>query len=132
MVTISTLLHLQDELRKFSTEKLTLGLKYKVEVYFEELKKLTTPVETQRVQRIKDLTNGGNNIPQEVDGKSNPVFEQFIKEYQELLDSPSSLPANEKFINLEVIESIQTENTYPLIFKYLVYKLEPVEVVPAN
>lgn len=135
MITIATLLHLQDELRNFSKEKLSLGLKYKLEIYFEELKKRTTPIETQRVARIKELSNGGNNIPQEIEGQANPVFDQFVKEYQELLESPTELPSMDKFIHLDVISSIETNNTYPLIFKHLVYELEkvaPVESVPTN
>jgi len=125
MITISTLLHLQDELRKFSTEKLTLGFKYKLEIYFEKLKTLTAPVETQRVALINELSKGTGKIEPEIEvegkpNKPNPIFEEFVNQYKELLETKIELPESSFKIPFTLIENLESEHSYPLIFKYLI------------
>ena len=137
MTTISTLLHLQEELNQFSKEKLTLGLKYKLAIFMEDLKKLTIPVETQRNNLIKELSGGTNTIPQEIENAEgtkipNPKFTEFTTQFSSLLNTEASLPSTTKFICLEDIEKLESEFTYPLIFKHLTYKLEKVNVTETN
>lgn len=125
---LSDVLHLQDELRQFSKEELTLGTKYHLERYLEEIKAITTPVETQRNELIKKLSNGTGTIPGQVTDdqggvKPNPVMREFTEQFSALLTVEVELPLYDFKVSLESIEDLKSTNTYPLIFKHFVYSI---------
>jgi hypothetical protein len=120
MTTVTTLLQLQDELRQFAREELSLGFKYTLEVYMEKLRTLVKPAETQRDELIKRLSNGTNNIPGELEGKPNPAHAEFVKLWGEVLGTEAELPEKPLSIPLTLLEGIKSTHTYPLIFKHFV------------
>lgn len=131
--TVSTLLHLAEELRQFNQELLPLGTKYSVERYLKQLKELTEPAEAQRNKLIVDLSGGNQSIPSHIDGVVNPLYEKYAIAWQDLLKEPVELPTPRLALWLEKIEAIETTKTYPYIFEYLtVARIEKVELLDAT
>lgn len=118
--TVSTLLHLAEELRQFTQELLPLGTKYSVERYLRQVKELVEPAEAQRNELVLSLSGGSQSIPSHIDGVLNPIYEEYSLAWADLLKEPVDLPSPVLRIPLEKIESIETTKTYPTVFEYCV------------
>lgn len=106
-------------------QKLSLGVKYWLTDLAKRVKEQTEACETLKNELIKkhgEEKDNGVQIPytvKDADGKDiiNPKFVEFQKEYQSLLNEERDLEYKE--LKLSDLSSIETEETYTLLFSLL-------------
>lgn len=101
-------------------EKLPIKVKYWLGRLSEKLETHKESVEKLRVELVRkygDEENGNFSIPYEKEGKSNPNFEKFHKDYNELLSEELEIEHTE--FQLIDIESMETEFNYKQFMKLI-------------
>lgn len=121
---IKDLFGLQEEINEILSQKISISTRYK----FSEIKKtvddavtLATETKNSYIKKYGTEDDKGNfNLRifmDEEEKKVNPKFEEFIKEWNEILETNKEI--NFQPIKLEDIETIQTEKPINVLFSLL-------------
>jgi hypothetical protein len=121
---LKELFDLQEEIKTILSEKLTILTRYKLSDIKKTIDSLVQTGNETKDELIKQFGDTGEDgqitlkvFEDEETKKVNPKFQEFIKEWNQVLETEKELIYTP--IKLDMIENIQTDKPIEVIFKLL-------------
>lgn len=105
---------LYNELNIFLKESFSQSKKYHIEIFVDKLFSFVEPAEKIRKTLISKHGNGFDVPPENIN--------LFWEEYNLVLDEEITIDCTCKEINLELLDSLFSENRYKMIYLYIIKK----------